>query len=271
MTYAERAANACIGVERADLVLAGCAILEAIRGHFPAERIRIADRGLREGMLMQMMRADRVLAARARRCAEHDRRQFGSRGRPGAEDAGARPRASARSSSTLWLERQLNDPYRRASQARGFSLARRLQADRDRREVPACSAPGSASSILARRPAAGARWRRTRSRRAEGKGRVIAHRPACRSTPIAGVEFEVMDFHDARRAGAPQGAARRVGRRGDVGHGGQRHRPPQDRSSAHRRPCRARRRFRQLGAGAGRLLRRQGAAGRHRRANCWRG
>jgi exopolyphosphatase/guanosine-5'-triphosphate,3'-diphosphate pyrophosphatase len=60
MSYAERAANACIGHERADLVLAGCAILEAIRGHFPAERIRIADRGLREGMLTQMMRADRV-------------------------------------------------------------------------------------------------------------------------------------------------------------------------------------------------------------------
>ena len=60
MSYAERAANACIGAERADLVLAGCAILEAIRGHFPAERLRIADRGLREGMLMQMMRADRV-------------------------------------------------------------------------------------------------------------------------------------------------------------------------------------------------------------------
>jgi exopolyphosphatase/guanosine-5'-triphosphate,3'-diphosphate pyrophosphatase len=60
MSYAERAANPCIGVERADLVLAGCAILEAIRGHFPAERIRIADRGLREGILTQMMRADRV-------------------------------------------------------------------------------------------------------------------------------------------------------------------------------------------------------------------
>jgi exopolyphosphatase/guanosine-5'-triphosphate,3'-diphosphate pyrophosphatase len=60
MSYAERAANACIGAERADLVLAGCAILEAIRGHFPSQRIRIADRGLREGMLMQMMRADRV-------------------------------------------------------------------------------------------------------------------------------------------------------------------------------------------------------------------
>jgi exopolyphosphatase/guanosine-5'-triphosphate,3'-diphosphate pyrophosphatase len=60
MSYAERAANACIGQERADLVLAGCAILQAIRERFPAERLRIADRGLREGMLSQMMREDRV-------------------------------------------------------------------------------------------------------------------------------------------------------------------------------------------------------------------
>jgi len=60
MSYAQRAANGCIGSERADLVLAGCAILEAIRGRFPAERIRIADRGLREGILSQMMRADRA-------------------------------------------------------------------------------------------------------------------------------------------------------------------------------------------------------------------
>ena len=60
MSYADRAANGCIGSERADLVLAGCAILEAIRGRFPAERIRIADRGLREGILSQLMRADRV-------------------------------------------------------------------------------------------------------------------------------------------------------------------------------------------------------------------
>ncbi len=60
MSYADRAANGCIGAERADLVLAGCAILEAIRARFPAERIRIADRGLREGILSQLMRADRV-------------------------------------------------------------------------------------------------------------------------------------------------------------------------------------------------------------------
>jgi exopolyphosphatase/guanosine-5'-triphosphate,3'-diphosphate pyrophosphatase len=60
MSYAQRVANPCIGRERADLVLAGCAILEAIRLSFPAERLRIADRGLREGILTQMMSADRV-------------------------------------------------------------------------------------------------------------------------------------------------------------------------------------------------------------------
>ena len=60
MSYEERAANPCIGSERADLVLAGCAILEAIRREFPCRRVRVADRGLREGMLVQMMRADGV-------------------------------------------------------------------------------------------------------------------------------------------------------------------------------------------------------------------
>ena len=60
MSYDERAANPCIGTERADLVLAGCAILEAIRRAFPCPRLRVADRGLREGMLVQLMRADGV-------------------------------------------------------------------------------------------------------------------------------------------------------------------------------------------------------------------
>jgi exopolyphosphatase / guanosine-5'-triphosphate,3'-diphosphate pyrophosphatase len=60
MSYAERAAHGCIGPARADLVLAGCAILEAIRRAFPARRLRIADRGLREGILIELMRADCV-------------------------------------------------------------------------------------------------------------------------------------------------------------------------------------------------------------------
>jgi exopolyphosphatase/guanosine-5'-triphosphate,3'-diphosphate pyrophosphatase len=57
-TYEQRAANPCIGRERADLVLAGCAILEEIRLAFPAERIRVADRGLREGILTLLMKQD---------------------------------------------------------------------------------------------------------------------------------------------------------------------------------------------------------------------
>jgi exopolyphosphatase/guanosine-5'-triphosphate,3'-diphosphate pyrophosphatase len=65
LSYAERAKNPCIGVERADLVLAGCAILEAIRDAFPARRLRVADRGLREGILVGMMREDGVLDAAA--------------------------------------------------------------------------------------------------------------------------------------------------------------------------------------------------------------
>lgn len=60
MSFDERAANPCIGQERADLVLAGCAILEAIRRAFPSDRLRIADRGLREGILMQLMNEDGV-------------------------------------------------------------------------------------------------------------------------------------------------------------------------------------------------------------------
>ncbi len=55
MSHEERMQNGCIGRERADLVLAGCAILEEIRTAFPASRIRIADRGLREGILLEMI------------------------------------------------------------------------------------------------------------------------------------------------------------------------------------------------------------------------
>lgn len=58
--FAERATNACIGPDRADLVLAGCAILEAIRRRWPSDRMRVADRGLREGLLTDMMADDGV-------------------------------------------------------------------------------------------------------------------------------------------------------------------------------------------------------------------
>ena len=52
---AERANSPCIGTERADLVLSGCAILSAICRQWPVGRLRVADRGVREGILMSLM------------------------------------------------------------------------------------------------------------------------------------------------------------------------------------------------------------------------
>ena len=54
-----RRANPCIGPERADLVLPGCAILDAIRDQWPVGRLRVADRGVREGILLSLMAQDR--------------------------------------------------------------------------------------------------------------------------------------------------------------------------------------------------------------------
>lgn len=66
-SYGERVAQPCIGQERADLVLAGCAILEAILRIWPAERLRVADRGLREGILTTLMSEDGVYRVGRRR------------------------------------------------------------------------------------------------------------------------------------------------------------------------------------------------------------
>ena len=58
MSYAERSALPCIGNERADLVVAGCAILEAIMEIWPARNLGVADRGIREGILRSLMARD---------------------------------------------------------------------------------------------------------------------------------------------------------------------------------------------------------------------
>jgi exopolyphosphatase/guanosine-5'-triphosphate,3'-diphosphate pyrophosphatase len=58
MGHDERAALPCIGRDRADLVVAGCAILEAIVEIWPAEKLGVADRGIREGILRSLMARD---------------------------------------------------------------------------------------------------------------------------------------------------------------------------------------------------------------------
>lgn len=58
-SIAERAEISCIGRERADLVVAGCAILESIMDLWPAKRVGVADRGIREGILRTLAMAGR--------------------------------------------------------------------------------------------------------------------------------------------------------------------------------------------------------------------
>lgn len=58
MTHAERSAQPCIGAERADLVVAGCAILEGILGMWNVPSLRVADRGIREGILRGLMETE---------------------------------------------------------------------------------------------------------------------------------------------------------------------------------------------------------------------
>ncbi len=62
----ERAAQPCIGPDRADLVLAGAAILQAVQEVWPCDRVRVADRGLREGLLLTLM-SDKNRKKRPRR------------------------------------------------------------------------------------------------------------------------------------------------------------------------------------------------------------
>ena len=59
MPFDRRVGHPCIGRDRADLVLPGCAIFEAIRREWPTDRVRVADRGLREGILISLMDEDR--------------------------------------------------------------------------------------------------------------------------------------------------------------------------------------------------------------------
>jgi exopolyphosphatase/guanosine-5'-triphosphate,3'-diphosphate pyrophosphatase len=85
LSPADRAAQPCIGPDRADLVLAGAAILQAVQELWPCARVRVADRGLREGLLLSLM------AERSGR-GPRRRRRGGSGGRP----AKSEPRQAVR-------------------------------------------------------------------------------------------------------------------------------------------------------------------------------
>lgn len=54
-----RKKHCCIGAQKADLTMAGCAIIEGLLSYWPISEITIADRGIREGILLDMMHSDK--------------------------------------------------------------------------------------------------------------------------------------------------------------------------------------------------------------------
>ena len=213
MTYEDRVANACIGPDRADLVMAGCAILEAIRRAFPCERLRVADRGLREGLLVQMMEEDRVW--HRERCGPPlvtgrskggngtgtggGKKGSGEKGSSGRGYGGPRarrsPRRSARGrthSSQLWLERQLNDPYVARAKREGYrsrAVYKLIEID-DRLHL---LKPGLRVLDLGAAPGGWSQLASDRTKALEGRGRVVAI-DLLPVDPIPGVQLVQMDF-----------------------------------------------------------------------------
>ena len=209
--------------DRADLVLAGCAILEA---HPPrvsrAERLRIADRGLREGILVELMQRGPASGA-SRDRAMTETKAPGARGRPRAEDAG-QDRAQAHALLDALAAAPAQRSLCRARQARGLSLARGLQADRRSTSSYHLLKPGAAHRRSRRRAGRLVAGRGGTQSAPSGQGQDHRHRPA-RHRADAGVEFTVMDFLDADAPRPAEGHARRQGRRRAFRHGGQCHRP----------------------------------------------
>ena len=210
------AAHPCVGPERVEFVLPGCAVYAAIRQVWQVPSLTVADRGLREGMLLRMIRADAAALrfggnARPRAGAGRTRGAGQSRRRPGRPSiasipsgpAGARPpppgagrglstrlrTAKGRSkASQRWLERQLNDPYVRAAQQRGL---------RSRAAFKLIEMDEQAPAAPPRRP--GARPRR-RARRMDpgGGGAVGAERAGGGGGPPAHGPGAGRDRHPGR-------------------------------------------------------------------------
>ena len=54
-----RKKHACIGTQKSDLTMAGCAIIEGLMSFWNVSEITIADRGIREGILLDLMHSER--------------------------------------------------------------------------------------------------------------------------------------------------------------------------------------------------------------------
>ena len=272
-------AEPCIGRERADLVLAGCAILEALlqdvavraparrrpgpaRGH-PGD----PDGGGRR--LPQRAGAAPATSAALQSCQGMAERQAGAASGPAAGSAqlkrAAEDRQRRTASSQRWLERQLNDPYVAAAKREGYrsrAAYKLIEIDDKHRLLK----PGARVVDLGAAPGGWTPGRgRARARRSKARARSSPSTSSTWSRYPASSSLQ-LDFMDRARRGAAQGAccARAAA---DVvlsdmaapttGH-------TAHRSPAHHGARRGGGRVRLRCAGAGRRLPVQGVAGRHR-------
>ena len=120
MTHEERQNNNCIGKERADLVMSGCAVLEAIIRTWPVEELKIADRGIREGILLRLIRKTQRRQRMRRGRKTKGAGIMAKSGREGRLKTKVKTAKGRKISSTRWLERQLNDPYVAQAQQDGY-------------------------------------------------------------------------------------------------------------------------------------------------------
>ena len=216
-------ASPCIGAERADLVLAGCAILEAIRRAFPCPRLACR----RSWAARRHAGADdargRRLGRRQPGCSVVTRAWQRQRPAPAKSSRPERQKSLAVVKTLAGASAQRS--LRCAGEARGHALARRLQADGDRRqgalseERRARGRPRRSAGRL--EPGRGQACRRARSTVAWSRS-TFWRWSRCRVSTSSG-----SDFLDRTRARKAQGNDRRSGRRGAVRHGGQRDRSRQ--------------------------------------------
>nr|WP_233356660.1 Ppx/GppA phosphatase family protein [Hirschia baltica] len=81
-TPEKRATEPCIGPDRAELVLAGCAILDAVWQIWPSERLRAADRGLREGVLLSLIHSNKPAGKKKRKRTRNVKNQNNTNAKP---------------------------------------------------------------------------------------------------------------------------------------------------------------------------------------------
>ncbi len=189
--------------------MSGAAILQALMRVWPTDRLSVADRGLREGLLYAQMSADGVLEdgpvlSGARRRAGRGQRELKVK---------VKTARGRKLSSTRWLERQLNDPYVRRAKAEGYrgrAAFKIIELD-DRFRFLRAGRAGRRSRLRAGRlvPGGGRAGQCAGRRQGRPQGRVLGV-DLQEVEPVPGAEIHQLDFLDGRRRRAGEGMARRA-------------------------------------------------------------